>query len=152
MKKHKPFRVDIKSNKGSSTIEFLFIFASVIALILCFIAIPPIYFKYQNLSHMTNEIVKAVEETGEINPEIELLISEFKAETKLNPSVRWEGNFRPRGISSRIQKREVFYLTLSDTIEVTLAEPSFSGPIVISIPISKRVKGISEVYWKPGEL
>lgn len=137
----------LKNNKGEGYIDLIFKMSFIMALIFCFIALPPLYIKKQNVDYMANSIARAVETTGEINSDVNGLISQLKSDTGMNPLIRWEGNFF--GSTNKIQIRESFFVTVSDTATIQLAKPSFSEPIVISIPISKRVRGVSEVYWKP---
>lgn len=137
----------LKSNKGlSGSIEFLFITSTVFVLIFCFISTAPVFFKYMDLVQMTNNVVHATEGTGAIDSEINQLISQYRADLEINPSVQWDGGINE---NNHIQINEEFYLTLSDTYDIILAEPSFSGPIKITIPFSKKIRGVSGVYWKP---
>lgn len=135
------------TNKGESYIDVIFKMSIIMALIFCFIALPPLFIKKQNIDYIANSLARAVETTGEINTDVNLLASQLKSELGINPSIQWEGGFF--GATNRIQIRESFYVTVSDTVYIQLAKPSFSAPIVISVPVSKRVRGVSEVYWKP---
>ncbi|WP_313559185.1 DUF4320 family protein [Ruminiclostridium cellobioparum] len=140
------------SSRGDGYVSEIFKFAIIMALILSFVVLPDPFIKKLNLNHMTTSIVRAVETTGEINDDVYQMIEEYKAETGLNPTIKWEGNFVNVGTSQRIQIRQRFSLTLTDNVVITIAEPSFTGPINIVIPISKKVNGMCEVYWKPGQI
>ena len=142
----------LKNNKGSDYVSELFKFAIIMALIISFTALPEPFMKKLSLNSMTTSIARAVETTGEINEDVEKLIEEYKAETGLNPSITWSGNFVNVGSNRRIQIRQKFTLTLTDKVVIKIAEPSFTGPINIEIPIKKTVRGMSEVYWKPGQI
>lgn len=133
-------------NKGEGYIDLIFKMSVVMALIFCFTALPPLYIRKQNIDYMANSLARAVETTGEINTEINLLANQLKSELGINPSINWEGNFF--GATDRIQIRESFYVTVSDTVCIQLAKPSFAPPVILYIPVSKRIRGVSEVYWK----
>ncbi len=142
----------LQNEKGSEYVSEIFKFALIMALIISFVALPEPFMKKLNLNSMATSIARAVETTGEINTDIEQMIEDYKAETGLNPTIKWEGDFVNVGSAQRIQIRERFSITLTDKVKIKIAEPSFSGPIEIEIPISKTVRGLSEVYWKPGQI
>ena len=142
----------LKNNKGNDYVSEIFKFALIMALIISFVALPGPFIKKLNLNSMATSITRAVETTGEINGDVEQMIEDYKSETGLNPTIKWEGDFINTGTSQKIQIRQRFSLTLTDIVIITIAEPSFTGPINIEIPISKTVKGMSEVYWKPGQI
>lgn len=142
----------LKNDKGNDYVSEIFKFALIMALIISFVALPEPFVKKLNLNSMATSIARAVETTGEINTDIEQLIEDYKGETGLNPTIKWEGDFVNVGATQRIQIRERFSITLIDKVKIKIAEPSFSGPIEIIVPISKTVRGMSEVYWKPGQI
>ncbi|WP_170138223.1 DUF4320 family protein [Anaerobacterium chartisolvens] len=139
----------LKNDRGQGYIDMIFKIAIIMALVMSFVALPAPFIKKQNLDHMAVSIARALETTGEINSDIVELIEEYEELTGLKPRIEWEGNFNA---SRRLQIRERFSVTLTDTVAIKVMKPSFASPVSIEIPISSTAKGVSEVYWKPGQI
>lgn len=135
-----------KRKKGSAFIEVLFQFAIIMSLIFCFVTLWKPFIYKQNLDYMAKTLVRAVEANGRIDSEITALSNELKAEMGVTPTITWSAPYISG--TNKIQLRKKFTLTVKDTIQIKLIEPTLGSPLVINIPIEKKFIGISQVYWK----
>ena len=138
--------MDGKSRKGEAFVEILIQFAVAMSLIFCFIALWKPFIYKQNVDYMAKTLVRAVEANGRIDSSIAGLANELKNEMGVNPTVIWNAPYIAG--TDKIQLRSKFTLTIRDTIQIKLIEPTFGPPLVIDIPIEKQFIGISQVYWK----
>lgn len=136
----------LKAKKGEVFIEGLFQFAIIMSLIFCFLTLWKPFIYKQNLDYMAKTLVRAVEANGRINSDISALANELKNELGIAPTISWNAEYITG--TDKIQLRKKFTLTVKDTLSIKLIEPSFGPPVVIHIPIEKRLIGISQVYWK----
>ena len=107
----------------------------VVALAVSFL---PVFTAKQQLDIFATEIVRQAEIVGSTN--VSSRISDMKAETGLDPDIRWDCDYYS---GKKVQ--------LNGDIEVTLTETVDIGFIVFgSFPIEIRAKatGKSEVYYK----
>lgn len=132
--------------KGSAFIEVLFQFAIIMSLIFCFITLWKPFIYKQNLDYMAKTLVRAVEANGRIDGEITALANDLKSEMGVTPTVTWNAPYIAG--TNKIQLRKRFTLTIRDTIQIKIVEPTFGSPLILNIPIEKKFIGISQVYWK----
>lgn len=132
--------------KASSFIEVIFQFAVIMSLIFCFITLWKPFIYKQNLDYMAKTLVRAVEANGRIDSEITALANDLKSEMDVTPTVTWSAPYIAG--TNKIQLRQRFTLTVHDTIQIKIIEPTFGSPLVLNIPIEKKFIGISQVYWK----
>lgn len=135
-----------KRKQGSAFIEVLFQFAIIMSLIFCFITLWKPFIYKQNLDYMAKTLVRAVEANGRIDGEITALANDLKSEMGVTPTVTWNAPYIAG--TNKIQLRKRFTLTIRDTVQIKIIEPTFGSPLVINIPIEKKFIGISQVYWK----
>lgn len=134
----------IRDSSGEGYIDLIIIMLVSICLIYCFVSIVPYFIKNQNLSHMAESLARTIEITGSKGHEFEAELSRLKSESGMNPTVEISGDFD----GDKLQLRKKFRITLTEYIHIKLVDPSFAPPVVLKIPIVKKVTGMSEVYWK----
>ncbi len=131
---------------GEAFVEVLIQFAIAMSLIFCFITLWKPFIYKQNIDYMAKTLVRAVEANGRIDSDITALSNELKSEMGVTPTITWSAPYISG--TNKIQLRQKFTLTVKDTIQIKLIEPTFGPPLVINIPIEKKFIGISQVYWK----
>lgn len=137
----------LKRHKSAEAfVKVLIQFAIAMSLIFCFITLWKPFIYKQNIDYMAKTLVRAVEANGRIDSEITALSNELKAEMGVTPTITWSAPYISG--TNKIQLRKKFTLTVKDTIQINLIEPTFGSPLVINIPIEKKFIGISQVYWK----
>lgn len=132
--------------RADGFIGVIFQFAIIMSLIFCFIALWKPFIYKQNLDYMAKTLVRAVEANGRIDGSITDLQNQLKSELGINPTITWSATYISG--TNKIQIRQKFTLTVSDTVTIKLIEPSFSAPLSIKIPVNKKFIGISQVFWK----
>lgn len=132
--------------RSEAFLDVLFQFAIAMSLIFCFMALWKPFIYKQNMDYMAKTLVRAVEANGRIDGEITALANELKSEMGVNPTITWNAPYISG--TNKIQLRQKFTLTVRDSVDIKLIEPTFGSPLVISIPIEKKFTGISQVYWK----
>lgn len=132
--------------RSEAFLDVLFQFAIAMSLIFCFTALWKPFIYKQNTDYMAKTLVRAVEANGRIDGEITAFANELKSEMGVNPTITWNASYISG--TNKIQLRQKFTLTVRDSVDIKLIEPTFGSPLVISIPIEKKFTGISQVYWK----
>ncbi len=139
-------KLKFRRKRSEAFLDVLFQFAVAMSLIFCFVALWKPFIYKQNMDYMAKTLVRAVEANGRIDGNITALANELKSEMGVNPTITWNAAYISG--TNKIQLRQKFTLTVHDTIDIKLIEPTFTSPLVISIPIEKKFIGISQVYWK----
>ena len=139
-------KLKCRRKRSEAFLDVLFQFAVAMSLIFCFVALWKPFIYKQNMDYMAKTLVRAVEANGRIDGNITALANELKSEMGVNPTITWNAAYISG--TNKIQLRQKFTLTVHDTIDIKLIEPTFTSPLVISIPIEKKFNGISQVYWK----
>lgn len=139
-------KLKFRRKRSEAFLDVLFQFAVAMSLIFCFVALWKPFIYKQNMDYMAKTLVRAVEANGRIDGNITALANELKSEMGVNPTITWNATYISG--TNKIQLRQKFTLTVHDTIDIKLIEPTFTSPLVISIPIEKKFIGISQVYWK----
>lgn len=139
-------KLKFRRKRSEAFLDVLFQFAVAMSLIFCFVALWKPFIYKQNMDYMAKTLVRAVEANGRIDGNITALANELKSEMGVNPTITWNAAYISG--TNKIQLRQKFTLTVHDTIDIKLIEPTFTSPLVISIPIEKKFIGISQIYWK----
>lgn len=139
-------KLKFRRKRSEAFLDVLFQFAVAMSLIFCFVALWKPFIYKQNMDYMAKTLVRAVEANGRIDSNITALANELKSEMGVNPTITWNAAYISG--TNKIQLRQKFTLTVYDTIDIKLIEPTFTSPLVISVPIEKKFIGISQVYWK----
>ena len=139
-------KLKFRRKRSEAFLDVLFQFAVAMSLIFCFVALWKPFIYKQNMDYMAKTLVRAVEANGRIDSNITALANELKSEMGVNPTITWNAAYISG--TNKIQLRQKFTLKVHDTIDIKLIEPTFTSPLVISIPIEKKFIGISQVYWK----
>lgn len=94
------------------------------------------------LEYMADELIKSCADNGGINDKVTARFNELKAETKMNPSVKYETEYYDYA-SKKVQ----FGTTITATLEYTVGLPGFMKDI-FKVKLTSVRSAPSEVYWK----
>lgn len=130
--------------KSEAYFEIIFEFFIIMSLCLTLVSIWQPFIAKQNLDYMAKVLVRDVEANGEVSSSTYDLENELRAELHINPTVTWSK-------TGRIQLRDRFSVTLTDTVSVEIIRPTFTDPVSVDIPLSKTLTGVSQVLWRDGE-
>ncbi len=134
----------LKSKKGEGYIDLIISLGVIFTVIYTFILIFPIFIAKQNIDYMAKSLVKTIEITGELDEKYYDSLEYLKKETGLNPEITLKGNFK----EGKLQLRDKFTLEIKDSVDIVVISGIFGKDIKISVPVSKRLSGLSEVYFK----
>lgn len=128
----------LSSKRGEGYIDVAIGLLCLILVVALAVNFLPVFITKQQLDIFAKEIVRQAEIVGGTN--VSSRINDMKAETGLDPDIRWDCDYYS---GKKVQ--------LNDDIEVTLTETVDIGFFVFgSFPIEIRAKatGKSEVYYK----
>lgn len=142
-------KMALKDQRGSVDILIiLFTFFCCVALAFPF---SKVFITYSNLNSMAKIVVEDVEFRGIVDTETNLLIQRKLADASLSdlrPSYKFTGDIKPSG---KIQLQDEF--TFEITVMDRLSFANFTGhPFAIDVPITKKIDGVSQNYYRASEL
>ena len=131
---------------GAAYIELLISMLIIFTLLAAFVSIPPIFICKQNMDYVGRKLVREVETSGEIGAQTESLCKHLSAVSGTEVKITgWEADFIDG--TRKVQLRDEFALMLECSYKAEIIS-LFGQTISVSIPLSGRFKGISEVYHK----
>jgi hypothetical protein len=142
-----PFKKLLLGRRGSAYYELIIKTLVVITLMATVMSFLSIFTAYLNLNHMCRRIVRVVELEGQVSDNAYDVFYRLKEQTGLSPEMTIEDVQYCDG-SQKIQLRDTFTVTMTDSYAFTLFKPSFAPPVQINIPMKVSITGMSEKYWK----
>ena len=135
----------LHSKRGDAAIEFIMVTAMLIltfsALITALVYVTQVY----NASYITRQAVRYIETTGEYNEQAVLsLVNELGGNALSGRTVKVEASYFK---GKKIQLRNSFTVTLSAKYPIRIVQFG-SQVFTLNLPITIKLKGRSEVYWK----
>lgn len=132
------------------SIDLLFILFAFICCIALAFPFSSVFITNANLTSMAKIIVEDVEFRGIVDAETNNMVRQQLADFNLNdknPEYKFTGQIRPDG---KIQLQDKFKLEIKVTERLQFA--NFTGnPITINIPITKKINGVSQNYYRNSE-
>jgi hypothetical protein len=141
------FKKLLLCRKGSAYYELIIKTLVVITLMATVMSFLSIFTAYLNLNHMCRRVVRVVELEGQVSDNAYDVFYRLKEQTGLSPEMTIEDVEYCDG-SQKIQLRDTFTVTMTDSYAFTLFKPSFTPPVQINIPMRVSITGMSEKYWK----
>jgi len=142
-----PFKKLLFNRRGSAYYELIIKTLVVITLMATVMSFLSIFTAYLNLNHMCRRVVRVVELEGQVSDKAYDVFYRLKEQTGLSPEMTIEDVQYCDG-SQKIQLRDTFTVTMTDSYGFTLFKPSFAPPVQINIPMKVSITGMSEKYWK----
>lgn len=137
----------IKNEDGFIEIfMFIIIFFFLISIL---ISVAPPFITRQKLSIISRRTVEKVSYDGKVTPQTYTFINDLIDSANLkdkNVTYSFSGNIRPGG---KIQLRDEFQFTIKADESIHLTGFSLTD---INMSIDKKLKGVSEVFYKSSEL
>lgn len=132
----KQVRTVLKSQKGEGYFDMGVYFVLTMLALAFFVAVFPVYTQKQQLDTFATQLCRTAEISGSVGEETEKRYRELSEQTTLSPEVSWSKN-------GNIQLGETINVTLSSTAHIRIG-----GIANISVPLTSRASGKSEVYYK----
>lgn len=142
-----PFKKLLFCRKGSAYYELIIKTLVVITLMATVMSFLSIFTAYLNLNHMCRRVVRVVELEGQVSDNAYDVFYRLKEQTGLSPEMTIEDVEYCDG-SQKIQLRDTFTVTMTDSYAFIFFKPSFTPPVQINIPMKVSITGMSEKYWK----
>ena len=133
-------------DRGSFYIDAAVALIALFAVSLSCLALPELFIRKQEVDYVARAVARQIERTGMAGAPAHEFVRALALETGLDADVAWRGNFQ--GAQDKLQLRERFTVTVRYEVRVRIVDPAFLDTVYLSIPISKTVSGVSEVYWK----
>ena len=138
----------LRSRKGEMYYELIIKTLIVVVFLLTVINLYNVFIQYQNVNYLCKRMVRAIEIEGQVNGSIDALFNRLNGELGIDASYRVV-QVSYFDASRRIQLRDPFTVEVTAGFDFEILNPMFGPPVVIHIPLSADMSGISEVYWKP---
>ncbi len=135
----------LRSRKGSSAVEFIMTAAMLILTFAILISALIYVTQFYNASYICRRVVRTIEVTGEYDERtVNALADELGGRAMDNLAIQVEAHyFRGR----KIQLRDEFSVRLRANYTIPILQ--FGGrPVEMRLPITIRLSGRSEVFWK----
>lgn len=128
----------LHSTRGEATIDATTVLiASLFVIAVVLFHLFPVFIAKQQINTYAQELCRTAEISGRVGQETMEREQELTDNTGLSPKIEWSN-------TGKIQLGD----TITVTCTVTKDIGNFAGLGSISIPISAKASGQSEVYWK----
>ena len=135
----------LRQKKGDEAVSFLMTTAMLVLIFAVLVSALIYIMQYYNASYMCRRVVRSIEITGVYDEAETRNLMDSMASSGLEDidvqvdAVYFSGR--------KIQLRQTFSVTLTASYKITILELS-ENPIVLTLPITVKVAGMSEVFWK----
>lgn len=138
----------LKSKSGEMYYEIIVKTLIVVVFLLTVINLYNVFIRYQNVNYVCKRVVRAIEVEGQVNGSIDSIFNQLNTQLGLNASYQVV-NVSYFDASRKIQLRNTFTVRVTAHYDFEILNPVFGPPVVIRIPLTVDITGLSEVYWKP---
>lgn len=138
----------MKDKTGSTMIGALVGTLMCLMILLTCISVLAFFSYYNEVQYICRKMVRTIEVSGLVDEQTYLVFDELKAATgKTDAAIIIDANYFDTE-NTKIQLRETFTVTVSDSYTFKIFNASPEGALAISIPIEISYTGVSEKYWK----
>ncbi len=135
----------LRSRKGSSAVEFIMTAAMLILTFAVLVSALIYVTQYYNASYICRRVVRTIEVTGEYDEQtVSALANELGGRAMDDLAIQVEAHYFK---AHKIQLRDEFRVTLTANYTIPIIQFG-AQPLEVRLPISIRLSGRSEVYWK----
>ena len=135
----------LHSKKGSSAVEFIMTAAMLILTFAVLISALIYVTQYYNASYICRRVVRTIEVTGEYDERtVNALANELGGRAMDDLEIQVEAHYVR---SHKIQLRDEFKVTLRANYTIRILQFGRRA-VEVRLPITIRLSGRSEVYWK----
>ncbi len=135
----------LRSRKGSSAVEFIMTAAMLILTFAVLVSALIYVTQYYNASYICRRVVRTIEVTGRYDvAAVNALADELGGRAMDDLSIQVEASYLQ---NRRIQLRDEFRVRLTANYTIRVLQFGRSS-VNVRLPITIRLSGRSEVYWK----
>lgn len=135
----------LRSRKGSSAVEFIMTAAMLILTFAVLISALIYVTQYYNASYICRRVVRTIEVTGEYDEHaVNTLADELGGRAMDDLAIQVEAHYFE---GHKIQLRDEFKVSLRANYTIPILQLG-AAPVEVRLPITIRLSGRSEVFWK----
>jgi len=135
----------LRQKKGDEAVSFLMTTAMLVLIFAVLVSALIYIMQYYNASYMCRRVVRSIEITGVYDEtETRDLVNNMASSGMEDIDVQVDAVYFS---GRKIQLRQSFSVTLTASYKITILELG-ENPIVLTLPITVKVAGMSEVFWK----
>jgi len=135
----------LRQKKGDEAVSFLMTTAMLVLIFAVLVSALIYIIQYYNASYMCRRVVRSIEITGVYDEtETRDLVNSMASSGMEDIDVQVDAVYFS---GRKIQLRQSFSVTLTASYKITILELG-ENPIVLTLPITVKVAGMSEVFWK----
>lgn len=122
------------------------VFITLIATAISFFGV---FTSYLNLNYAARRVVREIEISGQVTRRTTALFDELNSNMNMGDSaVMSVSASYYKASEKKIQLRDTFTVTLSSNYRINIFTPLDGNPVGFNIPLSVRLSGMSEKFWK----
>ena len=135
----------LRQKRGDEAVSFLMTTAMLVLIFAVLVSALIYIIQYYNASYMCRRVVRSIEITGVYDEtETRDLVNSMASSGMEDIDVQVDAVYFS---GRKIQLRQSFSVTLTASYKITILELG-ENPIVLTLPITVKVAGMSEVFWK----
>lgn len=139
----------MKKKKASAYYELIIKTLVFITLIATAISFFGVFTTYLNLNYAARRVTREIEISGRVSSETYAVFNDVKANTNLDSGASMNVSASYYDASAKkIQLRDTFTVTCRTSYRINVFTPTGGEPVGIDIPLSVRLTGMSEKFWK----
>ena len=141
----KRLRCLLREKKGDEAVSFLMTTAMLVLIFAVLVSAMIYIMQYYNASYMCRRVVRSIEITGVYDEaEARNLLSSLSGSDMEDIQIQVDAVYYS---GRKIQLRQTFSVTLTGSYRITILTLG-GNPVALDLPITVKVAGMSEVYWK----
>ena len=141
----KKLRSLLREKKGDEAVSFLMTTAMFVLIFAVLVSGLIYIMQYYNASYMCRRVVRSIEITGVYDEaEARSLISSLSGSDMEDIQIQVDAVYYS---GRKIQLRQTFSVTLTGSYRITILTLG-GNPVALDLPITVKVAGMSEVYWR----
>ena len=141
----KRLRCLLRDKKGDEAVSFLMTTAMLVLTFAVLVSAMSYIMQYYNASYMCRRVVRSIEITGVYDEaETRSLISSLSGSDMEDIQIQVDAVYYS---GRKIQLRQTFSVILTVSYRITILTLG-GNPVALDLPITVKVAGMSEVYWR----
>lgn len=141
----KRLRCLLREKKGDEAVSFLLTTAMLVLIFAVLVSAMVYIVQYYNASYMCRRVVRSIEITGVYDEaEARNMVAQMESSGLEGVNVQVDAVYHS---GKKIQLRQPFSVTLTGSYRLTILTLG-ENPIALALPITVKVAGMSEVYWR----
>lgn len=135
--------------KGSAYYEIIIKTLVFITLIATAISFFGVFTTYLNVNYAARRVVREIEISGRVSADTYALFNDLKTNSNIGAGATMSVSATYfDAVQKKIQLRDSFTVTVSSSYRIDIFTPTGGAPVGFDIPLSARLTGMSEKFWK----